>query len=50
MLWRKKIELKQLPLSRAVFLEGVKRVLYQGIIWKSSAVINPNKSMPDNNG
>ena len=46
----KKTELKQLPLSRAVFLEGVKRALYQGIIWKSSAVINPNKSMPDNNG
>ena len=46
----KKTELKQLPLSRAVFLEGVKRVQYQCIIWKYSAVINPDKSMPDNHG
>ena len=48
MRWRKKTEFKQLPLSRAVFLEGVKCVQYQCIIWKSSAVINADKSMSDN--
>ena len=46
----KKTDLKQLPLSRAVLVEGVKRAQYQCIIWKSSAVINPDKSMPDNHG
>ena len=47
---RKKIEIQKLPLLRAVFLEGAKRAQYQCIIWKSSAVINPDKSMPDNYG
>ena len=48
--FEEKNELKQLPFSRAVFLEGVKRAQYQCNIWKSSAVINPDKSMPDNYG
>ena len=47
---RKKAELQKLPLPRAVFLEGVKRAQYQCIIWKTSSVINPDKSMPDNYG
>ena len=51
MLWiKKKTELQELPLSRATFLEGVKRGQYQCIIWKSSPVINPDKLMPDNYG
>ena len=49
-LGEKKAELQKLPLPRAVFLEGVKRVQYQCIIWKTSSVINPDKSMPDNYG
>ena len=44
---RKKAELQKLPLPRAVFLEGVKRAQYQCIIWKTSSVIYPDKSMPD---
>ena len=47
---KKKAELQKLPLPRAVFLEGVKRAQYQCIIWKTSSVINPDKSMPDNYG
>ena len=47
---KKKAELQKLPRSRAVFLEGVKRVQYQSIIWKSSPVIDHDKSMPDNYG
>ena len=43
MFWRKKAELQELPLPRAVFLEGVKLAQYQGIIWKTSPVINPDK-------
>ena len=46
----KKAELQKLPLSRAVFLEGVKCAQYQCIIWKTSPVINHDKSMPDNHG
>ena len=49
MFWRKKAELQELPLPRAVFLEGVRRPQYQWIIWKTSPV-NPDKSMPDNYG
>ena len=44
----KTAELQELPLPRAVFLEGVKRAQYQRIIWKTSPVINPYKSMSDN--
>ena len=44
---RKKAELQKLPLPRAVILEGVKRAQYQCIIWKTSYVIYPDKSMPD---
>ena len=47
---KKKSDLQKLPLLRAVFLEGVKRAQYQCIIWKTSSVINPDKSMPDNYG
>ena len=47
---KNKAELQKLPLPRAVFLEGVKRAQYQGIIWKTSSVINPDKSIPDNYG
>ena len=47
-LGEKKAELQKLPPPRAVFLEGVKRAQYQCIIWKTSSVINPDKSMPDN--
>ena len=47
---KKKAELQKLPLSRAVFLKGVKRAQYQSIIWKSSPVFNHDKSMPDNYG
>ena len=47
---KKKAELLELPLPRAVFLESVKRAQYQRIIWKTSPVINPDKSMPDNYG
>ena len=43
-------ELQKLPLPRAVFLKGVKRAQYQCIIWKTSSVDNPDKSMPDNYG
>ena len=46
---KKKAELQKLPLP-AVFLEGVKPAQYQCIIWKTSSVINPDKSMPDNYG
>ena len=46
----KKAKLQKLPLPRAVFLEGVKRAQYQCTIWKTSPVINPDKSMPDNFG
>ena len=46
----KKTELQKLLLPRAVFLEGVKRAQYQCLIWKTSTVINPDKSMPDNYG
>ena len=49
-LGEKKAELQKLPLPRAVFFEGVKRAQYQCIIWKTSSVINPDKSMPDNYG
>ena len=49
-IWEKKAELQKLPLPRAVFLEGVKRAQYQCIIWKTSSVIYPDKSMPDNYG
>ena len=45
---KKKAELQKLQLPRAVFLEGVKRAQYQCIIWKTSSVINLDKSMPDN--
>ena len=48
--WRKKAELRNLPPSRATFLEGVKRAQSQFIIWKSAPDINPNKPMPDNYG
>ena len=48
-LGEKKAELQKLPLP-AVFLEGVKPAQYQCIIWKTSSVINPDKSMPDNYG
>ena len=48
MFWRKKAELQKLSLLRAVFFEGVKRAQYQCIIWKTSPVISPDKSMPDN--
>ena len=44
---KKKAELQKLPLPKAVFLEGVKRAQYRCIIWKTSPVINPDKSMPD---
>ena len=47
---KKKAELQELPLPRVVFLEGVKRAQYQWIIWKTSPVINPDKSRPDNYG
>ena len=47
---KKKAELQKLPLPKAVFLEGVKRVQYQCIIWKTSSFINPDKSMPNNYG
>ena len=50
MFWRKKAELQELPLPRAVFLEGVKRAQYQLIIWKTSPIINPDKARPDNYG
>ena len=33
-----------------MFREGVKRAQYQCIIWKTSPVINPDKSMPNNYG
>ena len=46
----KKAELQELPLPRAVFLESVKRAQYQWIICKTSLVINPDKSRPDNYG
>ena len=46
----KKAELQELSFPRAVFLEGVKRAQYQSIIWKTSPVINPDKSMPYNYG
>ena len=46
----KAAELQKLPLPRAVFLEGVERAQYQCIISKTSSVINPYKSMPDNYG
>ena len=49
---KKKAELRNLPPSRAAFLEGVKRAQYQFIIWKSEPDINPqaDKPMPDNYG
>ena len=47
---KKKAEFQKLPLPRAVFFEGVKRAQYQCIIWKTSSVINPGISMPDNYG
>ena len=47
---KKKAEMQKVPLPRAVFLEGVKRAQYQCIIWKTSSVINPDKSIPDNYG
>ena len=50
MFWIKKAELRNLPPSRATFLEGVKRAQYQFIIWKSASDINPDKPMPDNYG
>ena len=46
----KKAELRNLPPSRATFLEGVKRAHYQFIIRKSAPDINPDKPMPDNYG
>ena len=46
----KKAELQNLPLSRAAFLEGVKRAQNQFIIWKSASGIYPNKPMSDNYG
>ena len=46
-LGKKKLNCKKLPLPRAVFLEGVKRAQYRCIIWKTSPVINSDKSMPD---
>ena len=48
----KEVELRNLPSSRATFLEGVKRAQYQFIIWKSEPDINPqaDKPMPDNYG
>ena len=46
----KKDELQELQLPKAVLLEGVKLAQYQWIIWKTSPVINPDKSMPDNYG
>ena len=48
----KKAELRNLPPSRATFLEGVKRAKYKFIIWKSEPDINPqaDKPMPDNYG
>ena len=46
----KKAELRNLPPSRATFLEGVKRAQYQFIIWKSAPDINLDKQMPDNYG
>ena len=45
MFWRKK-----LPPSRATFLEVVKRVHYQFILWKSATDINPDKPIPDSYG
>ena len=50
MFQRKKAEFRNLPLSRATFLEGVKRAKYQFIIWKSAPEINPDKPMPYNYG
>ena len=52
MFWRKKAELRNLPPSRATFLEDVKRAQYQFIIWKSEPDINlqADKPMPDNYG
>ena len=50
MFWREKAELRNLPPSRATFLEGVKRAQYQLIILKSAPDINPDKPMPDNYG
>ena len=47
---RKEVELQKLPLPRAVFLVEVKHAQYQCNLWKTSSVINPDKSMPDNNG
>ena len=44
---KKKAKLQELPLPRAVLLEVVKRAQYQRIIWKTSPVINPDKSMPE---
>ena len=43
MFWREKAELRNLPPSRATFLEGVKRAQYQFIIWKSAPDINSDK-------
>ena len=45
MFWRKKLNCETYHL-----LEGVKRVHYQYIIWKSAPDINPDKPMPDNYG
>ena len=39
-----KAELRNLPPSRAKFLEVVKRAQYQFIIWKSAPDINPLQS------
>ena len=46
----KKAELRNLPPSRATFLEGVKCVQYQFIIWKSAPDIIPDKPMSDSYG
>ena len=36
--------------KKAVFLKGVNLAQYQCIIWKSTPVVNPDKSMSDNYG
>ena len=47
---RKQAELLKLPPLRATFLESVKRVQYQCIVWKYTPDPYPDIPMPDNYG